>query len=244
MRSGWRRSDIAGKRVDWFTPKNTSFPFGLIHLHGIGKETLADNPIYTEALDEFGFACACPHGERSWWSDRICQEFDANRTAEQWLLHDVLPAVQTRWETNLIALAGISMGGQGALRLGFKYPQRFPVVAGVASAIDFHEWYGHGSPLDEMYPSREHCRQDTATLHVSPLRFPSHIWFAIDPQDTFWLRGNERLHEKLTALGIPHLIDFSTSRDGHGWQYFNAIAKPMLNYLRQALLDRSRQLLG
>ena len=69
-----------------------------------------------------------------------------------------------------VGLLGVSMGGQGALRLAFKHPDLFQVAAGIAPALDYHEWYGHGYSLDEMYDTREHCRQDTALMHVPPER--------------------------------------------------------------------------
>ena len=56
-----------------------------------------------------------------------------------------------------------------------------PVVAGVSSANDYHDKYGEGTPLDEMYDSKEQCRQDTAPLHLHPSHYPPHIFFCVDP---------------------------------------------------------------
>ena len=83
----------------------------------------------------------------------------------------------------------------------FRHPDVIPVAASVGGAFDFHDLYGQGLPLDEMYESRERCRLDTAVLHIDPHRFPPHIWFACDPEDADWYRGNDRLHEKLAAYG-------------------------------------------
>jgi S-formylglutathione hydrolase len=135
------------------------------------------------------------------------------------------------------------MGGQGALRLAFKYAQRFPVVAGVASALDYHELYGQGLVLDELYDSREQCRQDTALLHIHPSDFPPHILFCVDPDDAQWYRGNDRLHEKLTALGIPHEIDFQTRAGGHAWKYVEHMANRVVQFLVTGLEQESRRLL-
>ena len=135
------------------------------------------------------------------------------------------------------------MGGQGALRLAFKHPETFPVVAAVASALDYHELYGRGTPLDEMYDSKEQCRQDTALMHVPPFHPPPHIFFGIDPDDTAWYRGNDRLHEKLSALGIPHTVDLTTQAGGHSWAYFNHQAEPAVRFLHAGLEQESRRLL-
>jgi len=34
-------------------------------------------------------------------------------------------------------------------------------------------------------------------------QIPASHFFGIDPDDATWYRGNDRLHEKLRALGIP-----------------------------------------
>ena len=240
----WATVEIAGKPADVYEPPGGRPRFALVHLHGVGRETLRDNPVYTPLLASLGLACVCPHGQRSWWVDRICPEFDPSLTAERHVLDNVVPFAEQRWSLrpNAVALAGISMGGQGALRLGLKYPQRFPVVAGVSSALDFQELYGEDTPLDAMYDSREQCRQDTAILHVDPYRYPAHIWFAIDPDDERWFRGNDRLHEKLSALGVAHAVDLTTRAGGHSWEYFNHMAGPMLRFVREALEREGRRL--
>ena len=50
--------------------------------------------------------------------------------------------------------------------LGARHANVFVAAAGVASAFDFHEWYGAGTPLDEMFDSREQARQDTALMWI------------------------------------------------------------------------------
>jgi S-formylglutathione hydrolase FrmB len=194
---------------------------------------------------ELRLACVCPHAGRCWWTDRVCSEFDPALTAERHLLDNVLPFFRARWGLipPAIGLHGISMGGQGALRLAVKQPRLFRAVAAVAAALDYHERYGEGTPLDEMYDSREQCRQDTAVLHVHPSEYPPHIFFCIDPDDAAWYRGNDRLHEKLSALGIAHEIDFTTRAGGHSWAYFNHMAERTLCFLHAGLTQESRRLL-
>lgn len=242
----WTVADIAGKPADIFEPSGVARPrFGILFLHGAGLETLRDNPIYSRLLCELQLACICPHGRRCWWTDRICVEFDPNVTTERYLIDRVLPTFHQRW--NLappgIGLTGISMGGQGALRLAFKHAKLFPAVAAISAALEYHELYGQGTSLDAMYDSKEQCRQDTAILHVPPHDYPPHIFFAIDPDDAAWYRGNDRLHEKLTALGIPHECDLSTRAGGHSWSYFNHMAERALRFLIGGLEKESRRLL-
>jgi S-formylglutathione hydrolase len=246
MSGNWTSITLAGKPADVYDPPGPGQPrFGILYLHGYGLETLLGNPVYHHLFAELRLACVCPHGQHSWWADRVYPEFDARLTPEQYLLRKVVPYFTERWglEPRALGLTGISMGGQGALRLGFKHPNLFAVVAGISSAIEYHELYGQGTPLDEMYDSKEQCRQDTAPMHVHPSQFPPHIHFCIDPSDADWYRGNDRLHEKLSALGVPHSIDFTTRAGGHSWDYFNHMADPVVRFLHAGLVEQSRRLL-
>ncbi len=246
MKGAWTTLEVGGKPTDVYDLGGDERPrFGLLFLHAGDLETLRGNETWTCLLDEFKLACVCPHGQWSWWGSRICREFDPQLTPERHLLDHVLPLFRDRWGLlpRAVGLTGISMGGQGALRLAFKYPELFPAVAAISASLDYHEWYGQGTPLDEMYDSREHCRQDTAILHVHPTRYPPHILFVIDPDDSAWYRGNDRLHEKLSALGIPHEIDFTTRAGGHAWDYFNFMAGGVLRFLAAGLEQESRRLM-
>jgi S-formylglutathione hydrolase FrmB len=246
MNGVWSEITLAGKTVEIYESTVAGKPrFGLLFLHPLGLETLRGRPAYTKILDQLQLVCVCPHAGRSWWADRVCPEFDANLTPEQHVMQNVLPWFMERWNLapRSIGLFGISMGGQGALRLAFKHPRVFPVVAGIASALDYHERYGEGSPLDDMYDSKEQCRQDTAILHIHPSNQPPHLFFCVDPDDAAWYRGNDRLHEKLTALGVPHTIDLTTQAGGHSWQYFDHMAEPTLRFLYEGLQKESRRLL-
>src|SRR5437773_8232712 len=138
----WSRVEIAGKPADLFEPAGPARPrFAVLHLHGASLETLHDKPVFTRLFAELNLPCVCPHGWRSWWGDRICTEFDRDTTPESYLLERVLPFFRERWHLGppSIGLQGISMGGQGALRLALKYPTSFPVVAGIAAAVDFQD---------------------------------------------------------------------------------------------------------
>jgi poly(3-hydroxybutyrate) depolymerase len=246
MDNNWTDAEAAGKRLDVYDPPRTPRPrFAVLYLHGNGLETLRDSSVFTRLFDKHGLACVCPHGQQCWWADRLCTDFDRTLTPERFLLDHVMPIFQERWGLTppAIGLLGISMGGQGALRLAFKYPRRFPVIAAISAALDYHERYGEGTPIDTMYDSKEQCRQDTALMHVHPYEVPPHLFFCIDPDDERWYRGNDRLHEKLNALGIPHSADLASRAGGHSWDYFNHMAGPAVRFLLAGLDHESRRLL-
>jgi S-formylglutathione hydrolase len=243
MLPGWQSTLIAGKHADFFSASPARS--ALIYLHGVGQETLADKPRYTQLLGQLQLNCVCPRGDLAWWSNRPCSSFDPKITAEHFVVSSVRQWVQATWGMGprAIGLFGISMGGQGALRMAFKFPSLFPVVAAIAPAIDYHQEYGRGGPLDEMYDSKEQCRQDTALMHIHPSEQPPHIFFCCDPDDERWYRGCDRLHEKLSALGVRHECDLQSRAGGHTWDYYNQVAEPTLKFVSTALDHEGRRLL-
>jgi S-formylglutathione hydrolase len=241
----WSAGTIGGKLADIYDPPGADRPrFGVLYLHDIGQTTLRDHALITSQLGQMRLACVCPQGGRFWWVDRICPEFDSQLSPEHYLLERVAPFFRERWGLGprAIGLLGFCMGGQGVLRLAFRHAAVFPVVAAVSSTIEFHEVYGQGSPLDEMYDSKEQCRQDTAAMHIHPSQFPPHLFFCIDPDDP-WFRGNDQLHEKLAALGVPHECDLTSRAGGHSWRYFNHVAERVVRFLHAGLDQESRRLL-
>ena len=53
MSAQWTTVDIAGKRAAVFDPPAGRPRFGLVFLHPIGQETLADNAVFTGLFSGF-----------------------------------------------------------------------------------------------------------------------------------------------------------------------------------------------
>jgi S-formylglutathione hydrolase len=244
MNGTWSSIRIDGKTMEVYDPQEGRPRFAVLHLHDAGSTTLRGQEVYTSLFDQHRLACVCPVGGPCWWVDRPCPAFDPRLSPEQYLLSGVLPLVRERWALapRAIGLLGMSMGGQGALRLGFKHPQLFPVVAALAPLVEYHEFYGQGTALDELYDSKEQCRQDTAPMHVQPSNTPPHLFFSMDPEDP-WLRGCERLAEKLSALGVTYEADLRTRAGGHSWDYFDHMAGRAVSFLVAGLEQEARRLL-
>ncbi len=240
----WTRETVNGHVCEVFEPAAPSpHGFAVIYLHGMHQVMLSGNEVYTREFARHGLRVVAPTTGRSWWADRISPDFDPALSAQQYLLESVLPWIAARWDSRppQFALLGTSMGGQGALRLAFKFPAVFPVVAALAPAIDHQSRYFDDDEevLPQMYDSPESVRQDTATLHLHPLNYPRNCWFACDPADYPWHESTDRLRSKLYASGVPHECDLETSAGGHTWAYYNHMAPTAINYLAAAL-ERER----
>jgi S-formylglutathione hydrolase FrmB len=241
----WPQAEVAGHACEIYEPK-TLHPQGfvVVYLHGVHLNRLSEQPAFEAEFDRHGLRVICPQTARSWWTNKVCAEFDPVLTAERYVLDHVLPYVAQRWDVRppRIGLLGTSMGGQGALRFAFKHPRTFPVTAAIAPAIDYYlRWNEGDETLPEMYSDAEAARQDTATLHVHPLNWPHSIWFCCDPVDYRWHNSADKLRMKLGALGIPFECDLETGGQGHGFEYYSRMAPAAMRFLVERLEAESRR---
>ena len=249
----WSMIDIGGHPCECFDPPGAAPGIAAIYLHGVRERTLQQSTGLREAIETAGLRALAPRTGRSWWLDRIIPEFDPLITPERFVVGAVVAEVERRFGVKppQIGLVGTSMGGQGALRLSYRHPTVFPVAAAIAPAIDYHTALRdlHKIPdgdlfanLYQIYGDVERARQDTAILHVHPLNWPRHQWFASDPEDWQWHDGADRLHGKLVALGIPHTAILDLQAGGHGPAYYDSVASDAIRFLLTALEAESRRL--
>lgn len=239
----WTSHQVAGHPVDVYTP-NSRNPHGyvVLYLHGMHQEPLRDKQPFIDLFEKNGLAVVCPQCGPCWWTHRLSRAFDPNVSAQSYLLDSVLPFIENKLETKppQVALLGTSMGGQGALKLSYLFPDTFPIVAAIAPALDFQLRVREGDPiLMEMYGDPESARQDTAILHIHPLNWPRNQFYCCDPADLRWFDGADRLRMKLGSLGVPFECDLDTSAGGHSFKYYNHMADTAVDYLMTAL-ERER----
>lgn len=241
----WSSESIGGHACDVFEPQTPNpHDYVVVYLHGVHQGKLNDKREFVEQFEKHGLPVIGPRTKRSWWSNRICAEFDETVTAEHHVIQNIMPYIEQRWNAKpgQVALLGTSMGGQGALRLSYKFPDTFPIAAAISPAIDHYTRMQDPEdeePLFDMYVDPEDCRQDSALLHIHPLYWPRHQFFCCDPVDIRWMDSADRLRMKLSSLGVPFESDLETSGGGHGFQYYNVMAEKAVGFIANAL-ERER----
>lgn len=251
--SHWSTITVAGHQCDLYCPAAPTAGRALIYLHDLRGRGLHETPGLLGLVAEAGLPVIAPHTGRSWWIDRIVSGFDPQITPERFVVDAVLPEFAARFGVHPpgIAIVGTGMGGQGALRLAYRHPVLFPVVAAIAPAIDFHLAMREAADRDDgelcdtlwdVYGDVERARQDTAILHVHPLNWPRRQFFASGPDDIHWHDGAARLHEKLVALGIPHVALLEPRAGGDDPATHATAAAEALAFVRTALEDEARRL--
>ena len=251
-RPHWSLITVADHACELFEPPGAEPGRAAIYLHGVHESWLQDSAGLRDAIEAASLPVIAPRTGRSWWLDRIMPAFDRSITPERFVLEQARAEIVQRFgvQSPGIALIGEGMGGQGAMRISYRHPTVFPVSAAISPAIDFHlamrecddrddgEYY---DTLWETYGDVERARQDTAILHVHPLNWPRHQWFASDPSNLHWHDGATRLQSKLRALGIPHTAVLESRGTTTAGLAAN-LAPDMIRFVVDALRQESRRL--
>lgn len=243
----WSQIELAGHNCRLYEPLSpSSHNYTVIYLHCSEAASLGAYPSFTQEFDRYGLRVIEPVTRRSWWTNRIWPEFDDSISAEAYVLEHVVPYVAEHWNSRppQLALLGVSMGGQGALRMAYKYPNVFPTVAAIAPAIDFQKRIDEGVDpgLEYMYGDAEAARQDSALLHIHPLNWPRNQFFCCDPTDFRWLDSADRLRMKLWSLGVPFESDLDTEAGGHSFKYASHMAPRAIGFIADRLDQERRRI--
>ncbi len=156
---------------------------------------------------------------------------------EDFFIREFIPYIESHYRIRASrhtrGVAGVSMGGYGALRFAFKYPQMFTAVSVNSAALlqklptvklsDSQETTvarllgsSFGSPFDPAFWERE----NTFTLaRTGPPPTGLKIYFDCGTEDDYGFNvGAQAFHELLVSRGIPH--EFHLYLGGHDWTYF------------------------
>ena len=174
------------------------------------------------------------------WGDGSGYVRHAREDAERWIVEEVpaatVQAVSACSAASPLCIAGLSMGGFGALRLGAKYSTRVAAISAHSSATDFGDMDAFVD--EDLAPCGvseadgsvlETIRAHRATL--PPLRFDCGTSDVLLPQ-------NRALHTVLTGDGIAHT--YEEFPGGHDWPYWHEHLADSLRFFAAALSSPRR----
>ena len=185
---------------------------------------------------------------------------DGSEKWESFIIQEFLPYLQETYrvdtDRNNTFIGGISMGGLGSLRLGFKYLDKFKAIVSFEPGIEpVFEWKDveiidkfyrqkdfmekiFGSPIDEDYWNKNNpayiVREKADKIRESEIK----IYLEVGTEDFFGLyRGAEFLHRILFdhqirhefryVYGADHLGASFRERIINGFSFLNRIINPL-----------------
>jgi S-formylglutathione hydrolase FrmB len=111
-------------------------------LHGIGDhyDGWVKNTNLVEYARPYPLIIVMPEGDKAWYVNGT----GPNSAWEDYVMKEVMPYVDSHYRTlqhgRMEAMAGLSMGGYGALLLGLKHRDLFSVAASMSGALDVTDW--------------------------------------------------------------------------------------------------------
>ena len=209
------------------TDKARRYPV-LYYLHGLGdNEQSLLNMGGWDLIEELRrqgkigeFILLAPNAGHTFFLDSA----DGKVRYEDFLLKEFMPQMEKKYRVDGSAarrgITGVSMGGFGALRLGFKYPQQFAAVSAQMPALiaevpaDFAaggpgspaSMMGDvfGSPFNRAYFERNNVFYFARTTPAAQLKRLK-IYFDVGNNDDYGFeQGGEKLHQMLDSRGVAN----------------------------------------
>ncbi|MER3525104.1 MAG: hypothetical protein C4326_13915 [Ignavibacteria bacterium] len=184
----------------------------------------------------------CPAAHNSWYANSA----DGKRLYEDYILNELIPHVERKYRTlgtrHGRFIAGLSMGGYGALKLALKYPSRFIFAGSFSGALyvpvgfraDNKEISESLAAAFGSEKSAHWTRNDLAALLDSTANVGSlpYLYIAVGKDDAFEriVESNRRIVERLQQRGV--LYEYHETPGGHTWQYWDKELRPFLQRLR------------
>lgn len=152
---------------------------------------------------------------------------------EKWIVEDVITVIKEQFpsvnDDSPIFIAGLSMGGFGAMRLAAKYPRLFTAFSGLSSITRFEQ-------LEKFVADFENLKSDAISQDgvldwilknqdiLPPFRFDC-------GRDDILIEENRELHKALKKKGIEH--EYFEYEGGHSWDYWEKHIEKTLLFFNQ-----------
>ncbi len=159
------------------------------------------------------------------WGDGSGYVPHAHADYERWIVDDIprcLRELFPQLHPQQFLLAGLSMGGYGALRLGMKYAAQVQGISAHSSITKIEE-------LSQFIPFSAQAFQ----YGVNHDEFPP-IRFDCGTEDPL-LDPNRALHAALTESRVPHV--YEEFPGGHDWQYWTQQVRRTLAFCKRVLAE-------
>jgi S-formylglutathione hydrolase FrmB len=211
----------------------TRFPVVyLLHGHG-GQET--DWFLYSGAADvanQLGLVVVTPDGANSWYINTPTERW------EDYITQDLIQEVERRWPVRPgranRAIAGLSMGGYGAMNIALRRREVFALAASMSGALDTTRpssvfSFGREAEVNAWFgPPGSATRHDNDVYRLAAEAQPANLpYLYLDcGVDDAWFGVNREFADILKARGLKH--EFHAEPGDHNFQYWDRQVRVVL----------------
>jgi S-formylglutathione hydrolase FrmB len=172
-----------------------------------------------------------PDGKVTWYSN----SFDGKDPWEDMFTDEFIPFIEKQYrirpKKEFRAIAGLSMGGNGALLLSMRHPDLFSSCVAMSAGTFTDEEILEGEMYNRFF-GNIHGPKPTGNVSDHWKEYsPLHLLDSVDKEklksirfyidcgdDDFLYKGNSALHVKMRDLGIPH--EYRVREGNHSWSYW------------------------
>jgi S-formylglutathione hydrolase FrmB len=201
--------------------------------------TLTNLARYAQA---YPFIIVTPDGQNSWYVNSAT--IPADRFYD-YIASDLISAIDAQYRTLALpqhrAIAGLSMGGYGALLLALRQPQMFAAAASISGALDGPTGVENVLPDVRESTGRAYGAAMSATrsendifalVRTSSTPLP-YMFLQCGIQDVL-LPSNRRFAAELSSAGIPY--EYHELPGDHTWDFWDSALPPLLQVIASRIV--------
>lgn len=258
------KSAILGREMKYsvylpfdYKTSNRNYPI-LYMLHGLGDDDsgwiqFGEIAFYADKAIASGttspMVIIMPDGLRSFYVNSA----DGKTKYQDYFLKELMPAVENiyriRKSQRFRAIAGLSMGGYGALNYAIKRPDLFCAAAPLSAAVftddeiqnlDDNAYadlaaniYGSGLKAKNRINANNQQNSILKMIELTPTDSLKKVsWFFDCGDSDFLINGNMAIHAAFKNKGVNH--DFKIRSGAHNWHYWRTAMPDVLKFLGDA----------
>ena len=223
----------------------------LLHgLTGSANDWVSERARLADHAAHYPFIVVVPEGRNAWYTDSATAPAEK---FESYFVRELIPDVDTRFRTLASregrAVAGLSMGGYGALKFGLKYPSLFAFAGSMSGALGAASWLPDEKMLEFVRPSLARVygpasEPDNETRkandifrlvrELTPEQIKSLPFLYLDcGTEDFLIGDNRNFSALLVEKKVPH--EFRQLPGGHTWPYWDRQVQEVLRLAAQRL---------
>jgi putative tributyrin esterase len=228
--------------------KNKRYPVVYL-LHGLGgsaADWVSSRAHLADYAAQYPFIIVVPEGKDGWYTDGLAPA----EKFESYFVEELIPDVDRRFRTVAAregrAVAGLSMGGYGALKFGLKHPEVFAFAASMSGALGAPSWTPD-MPLPEFVkpsvarvygPAGSDVRRANDIFRITRELAPEGVarlpYLYLDCGTEDFLISNSR---DFSALLIEKKVahEFRELPGTHSWPYWDRQVQEILRLAAQKL---------
>lgn len=227
--------------MNYANPKPSAKRYPVIYLlHGLtGRySNWTDRTKVWDYSAKHEFIIVTPEGENGWYSDSVTKP---NDKYESYIIQELLPEIDKNYRTladrDHRFIAGLSMGGYGAIKFGMKYPDKFAMVGSFSGALGAASFTAKsagniGKSIEEIFGAEDSETRKSndvfgllKTITPEKIKELPFIYQSCGTED-FLIQNNRDFLALMNEKKIPH--EYREHPGAHTWPFWDEQVREFL----------------